>query len=166
MIDKLIKPFYGDGLHFECTKCSACCRHTPGYVFLSKNDISSLLSALQLPFSRFFSEFCRIVPTISGTKISLIEKSNYDCIFWSNDGCLYYEHRPFQCRSFPFWTSYMGSRNKWKSLKSFCPGIDNGILHSGKEINRWMENVKKEDYYYSRRDFENHLMSNEVEEKG
>ena len=34
--------FYSDGLRFECTRCSRCCRHTPGYVFLSENDVERL----------------------------------------------------------------------------------------------------------------------------
>jgi Fe-S-cluster containining protein len=154
---KLLKPFYGNGLHFECTKCSTCCRHTPGYVFLSKNDMTSLLEAMKLTFSQFFNQYCRIVPTFNGIKISLIEKPNFDCIFWKDDGCIFYDNRPFQCRSFPFWKSYLSSLNKWNSLKSFCPGIDRGSLHSGCEIERWINNVKKEDYYYSHNDIKRKL---------
>ena len=25
------EPFYKDGLHFECQRCSFCCGHSPGY---------------------------------------------------------------------------------------------------------------------------------------
>jgi Fe-S-cluster containining protein len=149
---KLLQPFYENGLHFECTQCSTCCRHTPGYVFLSKNDIASLLEATKKTFSQFFRQYCRIVPTFSGTKISLIEKPNFDCIFWNDNGCIYYDYRPFQCRSFPFWKSYLVSLNKWMSLKSFCPGIDRGNLHTEYEIKAWIENGQKEEYYYAKGD--------------
>ncbi|HUX21603.1 MAG TPA: YkgJ family cysteine cluster protein, partial [Spirochaetia bacterium] len=38
----MYKPFYQDGLRFECTRCDACCRHEPGYVFLSQTDLRRL----------------------------------------------------------------------------------------------------------------------------
>ncbi len=37
--------FYGRGLRFECTRCSRCCRHNPGYVFLSPVDLARLAEA-------------------------------------------------------------------------------------------------------------------------
>ena len=40
------KKFYDDGLQFECARCSYCCRHEPGYVFLSDNDLDAMVKEL------------------------------------------------------------------------------------------------------------------------
>lgn len=148
MIKNVTKPFYAEGLHFGCTRCSVCCRHTPGYVFLSFNDLNRLLLSTRMKKEEFLRVYCRNILTIHGNKISLKEKQNYDCIFWSLEGCIHYESRPFQCRSFPFWKSHLGSPGKWQNLKSFCPGVGKGTLHSKEVIEDWLDKVKQEEYYY------------------
>ena len=148
MIGNIVKPFYAEGLRFECYRCSTCCRHTPGYVFLSLNDLESLVSITGMTEKEFLSTYCREVFTIRGKKISLKEKANYDCIFWEKDGCIYYEARPFQCRSFPFWKQYLGTKRRWDNLLSFCPGIGKGQTHTKEEIEEWIEKVSREEYYY------------------
>jgi uncharacterized protein len=148
LIRNKIKPFYAEGLRFECNRCSQCCRHTPGYVFLSRNDLDTLVSYLGMDEKDFLYAYCREVCTIRGKKISLKEKANYDCIFWEKDGCLYYEARPFQCRSFPFWKQYLGTKKRWDNLVSFCPGIGKGQTHTKEEIEEWIEKVNREEYYY------------------
>ena len=47
----------------------------------------------------------------------------YDCIFWNN-GCIIYEARPLQCRTFPFWPFLVESKELWKNEKYRCGGID------------------------------------------
>ena len=148
LIGNKIKPFYAEGLEFKCNRCSVCCRHTPGYVFLSLNDLHRLLSHTQMEKEKFLQTYCRIIPTFRGKKISLQEKRNYDCIFWNNGGCIYYEARPFQCRSFPFWTSHLSSKSKWQELTSFCPGIGKGIMHHRIVIEEWIKEGKGENYFY------------------
>jgi Fe-S-cluster containining protein len=75
-------------------------------------------------------------------RISLIEKPNYDCIFWESDGCSVYRHRPMQCRSYPFWSGNLISRHSWEQLKSSCPGIGAGRVHSRREIERWIRKAE------------------------
>lgn len=130
----MAEPFYADGLSFSCTRCSNCCRHDPGFVFLSRIDITRLADGLGVTAETFVDEYCRSVDIGGFTRLSLNEKSNYDCIFWENGGCTVYEHRPLQCRSFPFWSSNLASREDWESLASFCPGINQGTLHPREEI--------------------------------
>jgi Fe-S-cluster containining protein len=163
------QPFYYQGLHFSCLRCSACCRYESGYVFLSKTDLDLLVSRLQMEYTEFMEAYCRWVPSGGGIeRLSLKEKSDYasraaqaagnsrpcgkvqsfDCIFWgspggqvssSSEGCGVYEARPLQCRAFPFWPSVLRSPDGWKEMARDCPGMGKGAFHSGQEIASWLE---------------------------
>ncbi|MDR2483395.1 MAG: YkgJ family cysteine cluster protein [Treponema sp.] len=123
-----------EGLRFSCTRCSACCRYEPGYVFLSREDAETLASALEIAYDRFIVTYCRWIPAGGGIeRLSLREKADYDCIFW-REGCSVYESRPLQCRTFPFWPANLSSPEAWKSAAAFCPGMDKGALHGFMEI--------------------------------
>jgi Fe-S-cluster containining protein len=67
--------------------------------------------------------------------LSLKEKVNYDCIFWK-DGCMVYENRPLQCRTYPFWDAILVSSDAWKNAGRECPGIGQGELHSMAQIEK------------------------------
>ena len=139
-IDK--KAFFREGLRFSCTRCSACCRHEPGYVFLSKNDLKLLAEALKINYNSIVERYCRWVPVPGGEKqLSLREKPGYDCIFWQN-GCSVYQFRPLQCRTFPFWESTLSCPDAWKNLS--CPGIGKGKLHSAEYIESCLAQRKAE----------------------
>ena len=138
------KTFYAAGLRFECTRCSRCCRHTPGYVFLSRKDIDALLAMLGAEKREFLHRYCRHVSYGTVKRISLKEKPNLDCIFWENDGCSVYDARPLQCRSFPFWSVCLSSREEWERFSRQCPGIGRGPLHPKAEIGRWLARRLKE----------------------
>ncbi len=135
------EPFYNKGLRFECTRCNACCRFEPGYVFLSEHDIERLMAATGLKREEFLARYCREVPSGDGLMISLKEKPNYDCIFW-DEGCTVYPYRPLQCRSYPFWGPNLTSRLAWDSLKGHCPGVGKGKLHTQEEIESWLASRK------------------------
>jgi len=130
--------FYSEGLKFSCMKCSRCCRHDPGFVFLSESDLARLLLATGLARGDFIDKYCKKVSVNGAVELSLIEKPNFDCIFWNDGGCSVYEHRPYQCRSFPFWSENVSSKVRWQALRSYCPGIDRGALHGKAEIDEWM----------------------------
>jgi uncharacterized protein len=130
--------FYRNGLRFECTRCSHCCRHTPGYVFLSATDAYALAEATGTTFKVFIETYCRKIDLGIATRISLKEKANYDCIFWENGGCLHYRARPLQCRSFPFWSASVASREEWEAHALHCPGMNKGPVRSRREIDDWL----------------------------
>jgi Fe-S-cluster containining protein len=132
------------GLHFSCTRCSSCCRHTPGYVFLSEKDIANLLSATGLPRADFLRKYCRIVSVNGFYRLSLREKQNYDCIFWADNVCQVYKKRPLQCQSYPFWSSIINSDSSWQEQKKMCPGIDKGAFHPKRKIEYWLKRRLKE----------------------
>ena len=129
------KVFYSDGLQFECQRCSACCRHDPGYVFLTRKDLLMLAAGKRVSEKVFLERFCRIVEIGGFTRVSLIEKDNFDCIFWKEkEGCIVYENRPVQCRTYPFWISFLEDEVDWKNEASNCPGIGKGRIVSRQEI--------------------------------
>ena len=138
------EPFYKDGLHFECQRCSGCCRFDSGYVFLSHQDVDRLASNLSLTQDEFLEKYCVKVDMGGYFRISLIEKPNYDCIFWRDGGCAVYEARPLQCRSYPFWEHQLESKEAWENVAKSCPGVNKGRLHSRQEIEEWLAKRKME----------------------
>ncbi len=118
--------FYKDGLAFECQRCLYCCSTEPGYVFLSELDISNASNALALDKKEFVKIYCRYVDFGPYWMISLKEKSNYDCIFLTKNGCSIYSGRPVQCRTYPFWKGIIESEKNWKEESKSCPGIGKG----------------------------------------
>jgi hypothetical protein len=109
-------------INFSCTRCSNCCRHEPGAVFLTKSDVKAISSHLQMDTLTFLKKCCRPVERSGSMIASLLEKVNYDCLFWNN-GCIIYEDRPMQCRTYPYWPMIVESNLVLESEKGRCPGI-------------------------------------------
>lgn len=133
------KPFYSDGLKFECQRCSFCCRHEPGYVFLSETDLMEMVKELGMKRESFIDKYCTWVDIGFFKRLSLIEKENNDCIFWSEGGCAVYKARPLQCRSYPFWSHVVENSGTWLEESKSCPGIGKGEVHSAEEIEEWLQ---------------------------
>lgn len=130
-------PWYRDGLRFECTRCGACCRGATGSVRVSDAEIAALASRLGLSDAEFRAIYTR---RLRGAEISLRERRNGDCVFWSETrGCGVYADRPRQCRSYPFWASIVHSRERWEEEAQGCPGIDAGPLRDADWIRRTSE---------------------------
>ncbi len=134
--------FFDNGLSFECQKCSACCRHEPGAVFLRKGEAGKIASFLNMDVRDFFRAFCRILWSGDGDRVSLREKSNYDCIFWQDGGCRIYPVRPVQCSAYPFWPHIVESLTTWNEEALRCPGIGKGRVFSSDEITDRLEMMK------------------------
>jgi Fe-S-cluster containining protein len=133
--------WYQKGLHFKCKACGGCCCGFPGHVWLSKKDIQKAAKLLKIPEEEFLKKYTRIV---NGRR-SLIEKSNYDCIFIQEKKCQIYEARPIQCKTFPFWPENLQSKKNWENAEKSCPGMqDKTCLYSLEEIEkilmRYLEN--------------------------
>jgi uncharacterized protein len=143
---KLDKHFYENGLKFECTQCSKCCRFEPGFVFLSFNDLDRLTKYFNISRTDFTNQYCRKIDMGDSTRLSLIEKSNFDCIFWSNGGCSIYEARPLQCRSYPFWKPFLINQEAWENESKSCPGINYGPVIKKEKIEKWLELRENEEY--------------------
>ena len=139
-----VKPFYTKGLKFECTRCSRCCRFTPGYVFLSHQDLRRIAQNHKINQEQARERYCRVVDVSGFKRLSLKEKPNLDCIFWADGICTIYEARPLQCQSFPFWSSTLESERTWESAAVMCPGIGKGSVHTKREIESWLRKRRSE----------------------
>ncbi len=118
--------FYDQGLRFSCNRCSDCCRLSPGVVYLSASDLSSLCHQFSLSEGEFVSMYCRFLTYYDGSEVlALKERKNYDCILWKEgEGCTAYASRPIQCSTYPFWSWIIESEESWTACASDCPGIN------------------------------------------
>jgi Fe-S-cluster containining protein len=137
--------FYDSGLRFSCVRCSSCCRHESGFVYLSENDLARLAREFEMEYTAFIQTWCRWVSfERESERLALKEKSNFDCIFWNEAGCRAYQARPLQCRAFPFWDSVVCSGEAWEQAGSGCPDINSGELHMRDEIEKFLILMEEE----------------------
>ncbi len=116
--------WWSSGLKFACAQCGDCCRGEPGYVWLRDSDITDIADLMNSSRDEITRKYIRKV----GSKLSLKEMKNGDCIFWDT-GCRIYDARPPQCRSFPFWKANIRTKARWEVLSEECPGVDAGKHH-------------------------------------
>lgn len=127
-------PWYADGLKFSCTQCGRCCGGAPGDVWISEAEIEQLARRLGMDGESFRRKYTR---TVRRRGVSLVEKANYDCIFFDKKrGCTVYEDRPLQCRTWPFWRANLRSEEDWAEESRMCPGMDRGQVFAADEIAR------------------------------
>lgn len=124
-------PWYRDSLRFTCTQCGRCCTGDPGYVWVTRREVAALAALVGLGIDEFGERYLRRV----GRRYSLVEKANYDCVFYDG-GCTVYPARPRQCRTFPFWPENLKTRKAWEEVESECPGASQGRLYAPEEIRR------------------------------
>ncbi|HPO48761.1 MAG TPA: YkgJ family cysteine cluster protein [Spirochaetota bacterium] len=131
---------------FSCQKCSNCCRIEPGAVFLTEEDVIRIAKNLKLPVLTFLKECCRSLEKDGKFVAALKERANYDCVFW-NDGCLIYEDRPLQCKTFPFWPFLIENKKLMEEERKRCKGIGvKGILSFEEKLDYYTK--EKNAIYY------------------
>lgn len=117
------KSWYHKGLRFKCTGCGKCCTGSPGYVWLTREDIRRFACFFHLSEVEFLKRYARRV----GKGISLKEEksgANHNCIFLKDTQCTAYEARPRQCRTFPWWGCNLESKKSWERASHSCEGIN------------------------------------------
>ena len=128
--------FYKDGLCFQCQKCSFCCGHSPGFVYLSERDLLELCQYKKMSVREFVRVYCRWADWYYGTQVlALKEQKNYDCILWEN-GCSCYPARPVQCAVWSFCCWFVESKESREKCGKECPGIGKGKLFTFDEIEK------------------------------
>ena len=121
------KPWYHAGLRFRCTQCGDCCTGAPGYVWVNKQEVAALADHLEMEVDEFERQYVRRI----GIRKSLKEFPNGDCVFLDGEsrGCNVYDHRPRQCRTWPFWDSNLRTPEAWEQACEVCPGSGTGRLY-------------------------------------
>jgi Fe-S-cluster containining protein len=134
------KPWYHEGLPFECTGCGDCCTGEPGYVWVTAEEIRVLADARSVTPEDFEASFVRRV----GRRKSLIERPNGDCVFFDHESrrCQIYALRPRQCRTYPFWASNVRTPATWQDACCVCPGCGRGSLIPLEEIQARVQVIK------------------------
>ncbi len=129
------KPFWSEGIRFECQGTGRCCtsRGTYGFVYLTPEDEKRMAAHLKLTVAEFRKDHCGVTKGLRHLKAP-----DQDCEFLVNTGCSAYEGRPEQCRTWPFWPENMNARAWKKEVVEFCPGIGKGKLYSPAEIREAM----------------------------
>lgn len=129
ILSAMRRPWYPEGLRFSCTQCGDCCTGRPGYVWVSPSEVEAIATLLEISLEEMAKRYLRNV----GSRVSLIERPNGDCVFYSS-GCTIYPVRPVQCRTFPFWPENLRTAADWGEAASECPGMGKGRLYSPQEI--------------------------------
>lgn len=132
--------WYKEGLRFKCTECGKCCTGSPGYVWITEEEITGMAAALNISVDLFKRRYTRT----KNNRLALIEKkmgpNQYDCIFLQDKKCQLYTNRPKQCRTFPWWKNNLTSEESWKQTAMECEGInDHSPLISFDEIERLVQ---------------------------
>ena len=125
-------PWFRDGLRFRCIPdCGRCCvNHDDySYVYLEGDDAGRLAGHLGLDLATFLDRYTGL-----DDGLVTLDSRNDACVFLDGARCSVHAARPVQCRTFPFWREFLRSRERWTAARAFCPGIDEGELHSREAI--------------------------------
>lgn len=126
------RPWFADGLRFQCTRCGNCCTGEPGYVWVDADEMRQIAEFLGESVEAMSRKYVRRV----GKQYSLKERANGDCVFYdrAGRGCSIYGARPRQCRTWPFWNSNLESPEEWEETCRVCPGAGKGSFFSLEQI--------------------------------
>lgn len=114
-------PWYKEGLPFKCTQCGACCTGSPGYVWVSDEEIIDMAAFLKVTVEHFIKKYTR---SVKGKRALLEHQKTYDCVFLKDKICTLYTSRPKQCRTYPWWPEVVASKEAWAEEATRCEGIN------------------------------------------
>jgi Fe-S-cluster containining protein len=118
----------GFSYSFDSSKCSecggTCCIGESGNIWLTNKEIEDISLSLKINTTKFTNLYTDKIKYKTGLKEIKIGEQNYRCIFFDMDTkrCVIYEHRPKQCRTFPFWDYF---KSNYKELENECIGVKN-----------------------------------------
>ncbi len=127
------------GLRFQCTQCGNCCTGPPGYVLFTPDEARALAQRLDLGEADFRAAYTHHTPLGPSLRERKTEHG-HDCVFLDRDTipgkavCAVYEHRPAQCRTWPFWPDNLAHPKDWRRAMQTCPGLNQGHLYPPEHI--------------------------------
>jgi len=120
-----------EGIRFACRPgCTQCCA-IPGVVYVGRWEAPAMAAFLGIENDAFMEKYMR--PHF-GDIFEFNFPDENPCMFLEKSGCAIYPARPLQCRTFPFWPDHLRDAAVWNGLKTVCPGIGEGHLHTWSEI--------------------------------
>ncbi|MDR2762188.1 MAG: YkgJ family cysteine cluster protein [Planctomycetaceae bacterium] len=129
--------WYSEGLQFECQACGSCCGGGPGFVWVTQDEIDQIAVKFGIESELFEKLFVWTIceGELKGRR-SLKEYPNGDCVLLDETTrtCKFYEVRPIQCRTWPFWAQNIVRKDFWDAISKRCPGCNRGRLYSLEEI--------------------------------
>ncbi len=131
----VVDPWYKEGLRFGCTGCGKCCTGSPGYVWVTPEEIESIANYLHISLDECAERYIR---EINGKYALKEHPKPYDCVFLKGKGCSIYPVRPKQCKTFPWWVQNLKTEEDWQRAALDCEGINHpdAPLVSHEEIKR------------------------------
>lgn len=124
-----------EGRRFGCTQCGNCCVQ-PGYVYMTREELSNIAAHLGLTPERFRRKFCVRLDGASGEPYIHVASARGCPLLTPERRCSVHPVKPKQCTTFPFWDEMVEDRTEWEGAKAFCPGLDapEGRLYTHPEI--------------------------------
>lgn len=160
----------GSEVHFECTKCGACCKETGLLVTVTGHDITRLSLFLGLSASEMLRALdfyvlsetddapagMRDIPSVNTehgySYIAIRKMENNECVFLSENLCMIHQFRPGVCRSFPLVFGDKEGSMTWglSAMKEICPGLGTGPKITTSDLEEIASPVLKELAIYRR----------------
>jgi uncharacterized protein len=137
------KPWFKDGLSFQCTQCGNCCTGGPGFVWVSDEEIDRLAEHFKLSREETIRQHTRKIEGRLSLKEKRDDKGEYPCVFLTTfekpdgstgRGCSIYHVRPLQCRTWPFWDGNLMTPRSWDHAGKKCPGLNKGTHYTQEQI--------------------------------
>lgn len=106
---------------FACAACRGTCCRWGGYVWIMEEEMIDIAQFRGMELGVFADTYVRAAYGRLSLQDRLIDGEQICCMFDTfGNKCTIYEHRPSQCRTFPFWKQYQES---YTDLPDYCPGI-------------------------------------------
>ena len=105
---------------FACRRSGNCCAIPGGFVRVSAAEAAAIAARLSLSVVAFATRY------LQPDGVSLREGLGGRCVFLADGrpaGCAIYEHRPRQCRDWPFWPRLREDPALLALVRRPCPGL-------------------------------------------
>lgn len=122
-------------LHFECTRCGACCYGDEDhYIAIGEIDINRISKHLGITVAWLKR---RYIEHLTREYYSIRFNDDGSCVFLDRQGhCRIYAVRPVQCQTYPYWPELLSDRKHWHAEAKRCEGINRGNVVPVETITR------------------------------
>ena len=108
---------------FKCEGTGACCKSS-GYVYVTREDISSMAKFLNLSINQFKANF---VSVINGYTVIASPNFRTNCFLTSTNNCAIYSKRPRACQTYPDWDVIWTNDATLTKESMKCKGLQSAI---------------------------------------